>query len=222
MNSNFLIIEDHEDVFENLERKILREFPLAKITIASTCDEGFTLIKKSLLTQPYSLLILDLTFTIEPFNAQLKDGIQVLSALKAKQITLPTIVYSSHNDMQRIHTVINSYKTKSYVLKTSTSNKELLFAIKEVLEGNTYYSKEVQQLLNKRVTYDLKLDDVDMQIIKLLPTNQSIESWKNQVFKKGKAYSYRGIKKRIDKLSQLLDVSNQKELVLKLQELGLL
>ena len=136
---------------------------------------------------------------------------------------IPTIIYSSHDELEHIYPVINNYAPKGYIIKTHNSNEDLLLCISKVLQGEYFYSQKVNDLLYNRVKYTCRLDTVDEQIIKLLPEIDFIKDWDGKIRTSPNEFmSYTSIKKRIDTICQELDVSNSKQLVLKLKQLGLL
>jgi len=222
MKNHLLIIEDEQDTFENLERKITHKFPDALVQVASSCDIGFDYIKKHKITHPISLIVLDLTFKNPKETPIIKGGKQLLKTLKESQINIPTIVYSSHGEMEHIHPVLNNYHPQGYVIKSSNSSDELLFAMERVLVGETYFSQQVHQQQLQRFKYASNIDEIDEQIIQLLAYTTSIKDWEERIENNELSISYKSIKKRIDLLCDSMEVDNEKQLLLKLQRLGII
>jgi len=222
MMQHILIIEDEQDTFENLERKISIHFPEALVTVQSTCDSGFDYIKKVNITNPVSVMILDLTFKNQKPFYILKSGKELLKVLKQNSIDIPTIIYSSHDEMEHIHPVMNNYHPQGYVIKTSASSEELLFGINRILKGENYYSQRVHQQQLQRFKYASNIDEIDEQILQLLPHTTSIKDWEEKIENGEISISYKSIKKRIDLLCDRMEVDNEKQLLLKLQRLAVL
>ena len=222
MKNHVLIVEDHEDVFENLERKITNEFINFQISIADDCDKGFGFIKKNKNINPITILIVDLTFKQTNLNSVLKNGNHLMAALKKENIVIPTIVYSSHDDMRHIHPVIKNYSPNGYVIKSNSSSKELLFAIQQIIIGKSYFSQKIHELQFKRIQYAFEMDNIDEQIIHFLPKANTMIDWEGKVLKENIPISYKSIKARIDLLCQKFEVENEKLLLLKLQRLAIL
>jgi len=222
MKHHLLIADDHEDVYENLERKISLKFSAMEISSAETCDKAYSLILKNKVLNPITILVIDLTFKGYTPNTKLKHGRHLLSKLKNEMFAIPTIVYSSHDDMEHIYPIIKNYNPQGYIIKSNTSNRELLFAIEEVINGKSFFSSKVHKLQMKRVKYDKSLDDIDEQIVNFLPNTNSITDWDGKVLKENVPLSYKSIKKRIDLLCDKFEVSNEKQLLLKLQTLAIL
>jgi DNA-binding NarL/FixJ family response regulator len=222
MKQHILIIEDEQDTFENLERKITHKFPEALVQVASSCDKGFDYIKKHKITHPISLMVLDLTFKNPKETPIIKGGKQLLKTLKENNICIPTIVYSSHGEMEHIHPVLNNYHPNGYIIKSSNSSDELLFAMERVLVGENYFSQQVHQQQLQRFKYASNIDEIDEQIIQLLPNTDSIKNWEEKIEKGEIAISYKSIQKRINLLCDRLEVDNEKLLLLKLQRLAVI
>jgi len=220
MKHHLLIVEDEQDTFENLERKLSIHFPEALVMVQSTCDAGFDYIKKVTIINPVSVLILDLTFKNQKSFYVLKSGKDLLKVLKQKSIHVPTIIYSSHDEMEHIHPIMSNYHPQGYVIKTSTSSEELFFAISRVLNKENYYSQRVHEQQLQRFKYASNIDEIDEQIIELLPHTTSIKDWEEKIEQGEISISYKSIKKRIDLLCDRLEVDNEKQLLLKLQRLA--
>lgn len=222
MEQHLLIVEDQQDVFENLNSKITGHFPSFTIEIADNCDAAFQYIKKHRVLNPVTIIIVDLTFKWLNPNAILKTGKDLLRALSAEQLTIPCLIYSSHDEMEQIYPVITNYDPNGYVIKSNTSSDELLFAIGQVLKGKRYYSQRIHELQKQRLFYAINIDSIDEKIIELLPKINAIIDWEGQIYKGNTPLSYKSIKKRIDKLCASLKVENEKQLLLKLQRLAII
>ncbi|MBN4046950.1 response regulator transcription factor [bacterium AH-315-P13] len=222
MKYHILIIEDEQDTFENMERRIHNNYHEAKISVASNCDLGFDIIKQNKVSFPVTLLILDLTFKNYYANQVIKNGKQLLKHLKINNLNIATIIYSSHDEMEYIHPVINNYHPKGYVIKSHNSSEELIFAIDRIIKGDTYFSQIVHQLQLQRFKYASKIDEVDEQIINFLSKANAIIDWEGKIIKDKAPLSYKSIKKRIDLLCDRLEVENDKQLLLKLQRLAII
>lgn len=220
--AHILLVEDHQDVFENIERKLLDKYPNITFSLATNCDDGYAIIKRHKVTNPISIIILDLSFNTTNSNTVLKDGKALMKELKNNNFNIPILVYSSHDEMDHIYPVITNYNPKGYVIKTHNSSNELLFAIDRILENETYFSQRVHELQLKRIKYSLKIDEIDEQIIQFLPKANHMDDWENKIQGKNGFIKYKAIKNRIDNLCINLEVENEKQLLLKLQRLAII
>lgn len=222
MNKHILIVEDQQDVSENLQRKIKDVFQDTSVSIAHTCDLGFQLINQVKISNPVNLLILDLVFKNTSDNDFLKKGTHLIKKLKENKLNIPTIIYTTHNELNHIYPVINNYNPEGYIIKSHNSTQELLLGISRVLNGETYYSQLVHNLLMNRYKYEFQMDEVDIQIIKLIPEINCLTDWEQKIYKKEVALSTKAIKNRIQKLLLKFEVENEIQLALKFEKLGFL
>lgn len=222
MKKHILIVDDHEDIYENVERKIRAIYPSFIVSIADNCDAAFRIIKQHKMSNPVHILILDLTFKSLHPQALLKKGQDLMAALQKENQLIDVIIYSSHDEMSEVHPVLNNYQPKGYVIKSNSSSQELLLALKNVLLERTYYSQRIHELQLKRIQYSYAIDEIDQQIIRVLPNTNSMSDWEGKILKDGVPLSYKSIKSRIDILCQKLGQENEKQLLLKLQKLAII
>ncbi len=219
---HLLLIEDEQDTLENLVGRIAIAYPYLKISTAFDCDEGFRILNSNKVQFPIDLLITDLTFRRQPESRVIKDGQALLQKIKDLNYKLPRIIYSSHDELKFIHPVMQNFEPEGYVLKSSDSTSELLLAIPRVLNGKTYYSQEVLASQKKRFEYAMQMDEIDKKIIAFLPDINCITDW-DDLFETGKIpIKYKSINKRLQSIFQKMDVSNEKQLLLKLHQLAII
>ncbi|MAO52779.1 MAG: hypothetical protein CML16_18160 [Pusillimonas sp.] len=215
---HILIVEDEQDTLENLKGKLTDAFPAYKISSAFDCDEGFRILNSSKVESPVDLLITDLTFRRQPESRVIKDGQALLQKIKELKYKLPRIVYSSHDELKFIHPVMQNFQPEGYVLKASDSSSELLLAIPRILKGESYFSQEVHTNQQKRFAFALQLDDIDKKIIEYLPDINCITDW-DELYEAGRLpIKYKSVNKRLQSIFEKMDVSNEKQLLLKLYQ----
>lgn len=221
---HILIVDDHQDITENLERKFSKVFPNSIVYTASNCDIAFDYIKLNKVNKPISLLILDLSFNHNPSNVVLKEGFELLDAIKKASISIKTIIYTSHKTIFHIHPIMEAFNPEGYVIKTHISNSVLLNASNMVIEGGRYYDSVIIEARFTRLGYEKKLDSIDRAILKKLPEIVDVtKDWEGVIIKKdGTPMSYNSIKTRLDKMLDKFEVDTQAQLLLKLQKGGFL
>lgn len=217
--NHILIVDDHQDIRENLLSKLRLDYPNFQISVASSCDLAVDLINRNKLKNPVNVLILDLTFKNNTLHV-LKSGRALLKLLKENNILIPTVIYTSHDELEHIHPIINSYNPLGYIIKGDDTYEELLFAIQKALKGYKHYTHEVHIALKRRVVFEFDLDKVDEQIIIILPYCTSMQDWEGKILKDNVPLVYKSIHNRIKNLLIRFEVDNEKQLLLKLQRLG--
>lgn len=136
-----------------------------------------------------------------------KNGIEILRWLNSvKKIHTKPLVLTMHND-ERIFNEAFDQGVKAYLVKDN-SIEEIVFAINEVLLGNTYVSPVLQEHLTNRNNYKKKakelheaitqLTQTEIKTLKLVAqnmsskdiadllfvTNKSIENYRSRICKK--------------------------------------
>ena len=113
---------------------------------------------------------------------------------------------------------MQNFEPEGYVLKASDSTNELLLAIPRVLNGKTYYSQEVLDSQKKRFEFAMQLDEIDKKIIAFLPDINCITDW-DDLYEAGKIpIKYKSVNKRLQSIFEKMDVTNEKQLLLKLYQ----
>ncbi len=219
---HILIVEDEQDTLENLQMRITVAFPDVQVSKAFDCDEGFRILNASKVEFPVELLITDLTFRRQPECRSIKNGMEFLQKLKTLNYHLPRIVYSSHDELLFIHPVMKNFEPEGYILKARDSTEELIFAIRRITQGKTYYSQEVLNSQKQRFFFAEQLDYIDEKIIAFLPEINSITDWET-LYETGKMpIKYKSVNKRLHAIFEKLDVANEKQLLLKLQKMAII
>lgn len=222
--SHILIVEDHQDIFENIERKLQTIYPEFKISLACNCDIAYDIIKKSKGINPVTLLVLDLEFN-QRQNTILKDGKALLKQLKEKSHTIPTVIYTSHDEAIMVASILDNFEVNGFVVKSHNSSKDLCFAIDKALNNDYFFSHTINKLIQNKLKFRHIIDSIDIIILEHLPNISSTEEWKQIIPNSASSsgyMSYNAIKTRLEKIKDELNVANDKQLVLKLRQIGYL
>jgi len=132
-----LIADDHPIIREGL-KQILKISP--DIVIKGEASNGDEVLKL-LRDNKYDLILLDLSLPK-------KNGIEVLKEIRKKLPKLPILILSIHSDE---HFIIEALRSgaSGYITKDSIP-EELILAIKNVYNGQTYINQKVaEKLINK-------------------------------------------------------------------------
>jgi hypothetical protein len=108
------------------------------------------------------------------------------------------------------------------LLKDNLNTTELLFAINQILLGETYYTHIVHQKILKRSIIQISMDDVALQILQELPNHTKLSNMVGSIKKDGKFMKIRSIESKLSKLRLTLNAKNNTDLVLKAKELGII
>ena len=213
MFQNVLIAEDQNTINKGLERT-LGELKINNITTTQYCDDALLKIKSGLQTgQIYDLLITDLSFKEDHRERTLTSGDELIDAIKTIQPNIKVIIFSVEHRIGKIKNLIDNYEINAYVEKGRDESIEIKKAIQSVLDGKTYCSPGINQLL--RNTDDIsqtdKYDELLLQLLaKGLKRDQIASYFQNNDFP---ARSLSSIEKRINKLKVLFDAHTSEQLV---------
>jgi len=192
-NFNIAIVDDHDCILQGITSYLKRTFVNANIQVFT---EGTDFLNQSKAKQ-MDVCIVDL---------QLQDieGIKVIKSLKKLQPLSKVIVYTMHDELWVVKTLMNMSDVDGVVLKNSPLDS-LRKAVEEVYKGEKYYCQKIksikQEHKNEPITsMFLKetFSDTYLEIIKFIAkgltsqqiadkmghTKNTIMSYKKDIFRK--------------------------------------
>lgn len=201
---------------------VLKSLGITDVQQVQYCDDAYLKIKSAVLVQePYDLLITDLSFKADHRPQVYNSGEALVKQLKEEYPELKTIVYSVEDRLQKVRTLMQSYKANAYVCKGRRGLIELATAIKLVYDDNIYVSPQVEHALSSKS--DLEIDDYDIELIKQLSNGLSQDEI--SVYLKVNAISPSSlstIEKRLNKLKSQFRANNASHLVAITKDLGVI
>ena len=134
---NIFIVDDHRLFKDGLKSLLSID---NEINILGEASNGKELLKK-LEDQAPDVILLDI-------NMPEMDGVEVLRILAKSHAQIRLCIISTHDDARLVREIWK-LGAQGYILKSSSSDEELIRAIKIIHEGGTYYSKEINEKLRK-------------------------------------------------------------------------
>lgn len=125
-----VIVDDHRLVREAWKLLLSRD---ENISVIAICEDGGQAIETAKSLQP-DVILMDIT--MEPIN-----GVDATRLIREFDEQVKIIGVSVHSDLTHVNAIINA-GANGYVTKNSGGD-EMIFAIKEVMRGNTYICKEI-------------------------------------------------------------------------------
>lgn len=216
-----LINDDHDAIVESVAQ-VLRSNGITEIDKAQYCDEAYLQLKKAELEEkPYDLLITDLSFKSDHRDVKLVSGEDLIEKLREEETTIPIIVYSMKDQIQKVRGLVNKNGINGYVCKDRNGSKELNEAITAVLNGNLFLSPQVSKALQPKS--NMEIDDFDIQLINLLSKGLSQEEISDDLKSKSiTPNSLSTIEKRLNKLKIQFRANNTIHLIAITKDLGLI
>jgi DNA-binding NarL/FixJ family response regulator len=130
---NIVIVDDHEMFTEGL-KSLLYQSP--RYEVIATCADGTELLDR--------IDELDCHVLLLDINMPKLDGIRTLREIRVRKPKLPVIILSTYSSKEFLRSAI-SLSANGYVSKNTT--KETLYeAIEKVLNGESYFCNQVEEL----------------------------------------------------------------------------
>lgn len=221
MFKKVLINDDHDAIIDNVAQ-ILNNNNVDTIEKSQYCDEAFLKIKKAELdNEPFQLLITDLSFKRDHRNTKINNGEDLIIKLRQDYSTMPIIVYSMKDQLQKVRVLVNHYAVNGYVCKDRKGSIELDRAIKSVVTGELFLSPQVCRALNPKS--NLEIDNFDIHLLNLLSKGMSQDEISSNL--KSNAISPNSlstVEKRLNKLKIQFKANNATHLVAVTKDLGII
>ncbi|MBW2961030.1 response regulator transcription factor [Mesonia aestuariivivens] len=173
-----VIIADDHAMFVDGLRSILTNEP--DITIKLTASNGEEVLKYLQINkdEKIDLLITDL-------NMPKMDGMALNKAIKSQFYGVKTLVVSMMEKPNTIKTLTED-NVNGYLSKNS-EKKELLKAIRTILEGENYFSPAIQQALIKGMTdakkmQEIKLTKREKEVLSLIAKEYTTQEIADELF----------------------------------------
>ena len=209
-----LIADDHAMVRDGVKNLIHQNKDLTVIGEAKSGNETLELYER---LKP-DLLILDISMPD-------MNGMEVSRHILGKNPQANIIILSMYDDEDYISRCLE-YGVKGYVVKNE-SGSELEYAIKSVLQGKNYFSRQAQDVIFKKYSQNvtrkklkedtIKLTKRELEIIGLISDGLTSQQMADRLF-----ISHRTVETHRANLMKKLSVKNAIELVKKAQQLNLL
>lgn len=201
----------------------LQELGIPDIQFSKYCDETFLKIKKAQLdTEPFDLLITDLSFKTDHRNEKLQSGEELIRALKMEQPNLKILVFSIEDKTHRVKNLVENEGINGYVLKGRNSIPELKKAIQSIYDNDTVFlSPTIANLIGDKSM--LEIEKYDLELMKLLSNGLNLEEI-SQGFKEREISpcGTSSLEKRINKLKIFFRANNNAHLIAITKDLGLI
>ncbi|OQW39257.1 MAG: DNA-binding response regulator [Proteobacteria bacterium SG_bin4] len=134
-----MLVDDHAMLRHGMAMMINMEPDLEVFAEAGDGDEAMQILKKS---GPADIVLLDVTL-------KTVSGFEVIKNMHALIPTLPVLFVSMHDESVYAERALRA-GARGYVMKQEPG-ETLLTAIREVLKGNIYLSKNMQEKLLKKI-----------------------------------------------------------------------
>lgn len=221
MFKKVLIAEDHESANISV-RKTLAELGIVDTDYVFYCDHAMTRIQKALKSDdPYDLLITDLSFEEDHNQQNLSGGTELIKAARNAQPDLKVIVFSAENKTAVIDDLFKELAINGYVRKARNDAKDLKLAMSSIYKGQTYTSVDLKKAIKEKNSHEFTAFDI--KIISLLSTGTPQKDiplylQKNNIKPSGLS----SVEKRFSLMREVLDFSNNGQLIAYCKDMGII
>jgi DNA-binding NarL/FixJ family response regulator len=169
-----LIADDHEVVRQGVKQILIDEFGEARFGEAVNAAELLQRIRK----QKWDLVLLDI-------NMPGRGGLEALVDLKKERPELPVLVLSMFSEQEYALRALKA-GASGYLTKQGLG-RELVQAVKKVLEGGRYITPTLAELLAAGVIKNStelpheKLSDREYQVMKFIASAKSVKEIANEL-----------------------------------------
>jgi len=139
VKAKVMLIDDHAMLRHGMAMLINMEPDMEVFAEAGDGNEALAILKK---TGPVDIVLLDVTL-------KTVSGFEVIKSMHALIPTLPVLFISMHDESVYAERALRA-GARGYVMKQEPG-EVLLTAIREVLRGNVYLSKQMHDKLLKRI-----------------------------------------------------------------------
>lgn len=201
----------------------LQELQIQNIQHTKYCDDALLKIKiANHENQPFELLISDLSFKPDHRKNHLKNGVELIAAVKKEQPNLKVIAYSIEDKSFQIQLLFTTLAINAYIIKGRNSLPELKKAIQAIFNHPEIKISPIALYANTNKTL-IEIESYDIELLKKLAEGLIVQEISNQ-FKTSNTIPFgsSSIEKRINKLKIYFKANNNVHLIAIAKDLGLL
>lgn len=158
--ARIMLVDDHAMLRHGMATLINLESDMGVVAEAGDGTEAMAILRKKI---PVDLVLLDMTL-------KTVSGLEVVKNLHAADPALKVLFVSMHDESVYAERALRA-GAQGYIMKHEPG-EVLLAAIREVLKGNIYLSKQMQEKLLKRIATGV--NEVEQSINTLTPSEFEI------------------------------------------------
>ena len=158
-----LMVDDHPIIIEGYQNTLMatkNEDQTLIIDTANDCDTANLLMQKSAQDVPYDVLFFDIRLPGSK-DGKITSGEDLGVIAKKILPNAKIIILTMFNESYRIHNIIKNVDPDGFLIKSDLTSSELAEAFQHILVSPPYYSSTVSIFLNKLVTSDIHIDDIN-------------------------------------------------------------
>lgn len=220
MFRKILIAEDHESSNFSVQ-KVSEELEIPNVDHVYYCDDAFVKLQRSLESEPYELLITDLSFEEDHRKQLIKNGGELIRSCREIHPELKVIVFSAEHRLGVIDLLFTELKIDGFVRKARSDSRELKKAIELVDNNETYISHDLKLPVKSMNT--LEFSNYDIVLLQLLSEGILQKNIPKILQERGIfPNSLSSVEKRMNAMKLALTVKNNEQLIAYCKDLGII
>jgi len=202
---NILIIDDHHTIIEGYKNVLskIKEYKL-RILKANSCDQAI----KAINNNTFDVVFIDIQLPASE-DGTITSGEDLALLIKKEFSETKIIISTMFDSPHRLQNILKTIPHNGILIKSDSTAKIILKAFETILQGNSFYSKTVQKLINKIIVNDELLDEYNKKIIYYLSQGVKTKNLTQYI-----PLSLSALEKRKNHIKQLFNVNGDDEQLL--------
>lgn len=216
-----IIAEDYESSNISVQ-KIVEDLNIAESKFVSYCDDALTWIKVALAnSNPYELLITDLSFDEDHRKQDINTGQKLIDAVRKVQPDIKILVFSVEKKEAIIEKLFKEQHIDAYVKKGRDDVRDLKKAIHKVFNDHHYLSAGISIEGNKNNAFEFT--EYDTMLISLLANGELVKNIPDHLkTHQLKPNSISAVEKRLKEIKTNLNLNSNEQLIAISKDFGII
>lgn len=162
-----LMIDDHPLILEGYSKILIEnraDLYEMRIETAHSCDEAMSRIESSLGGKAYDIFFLDMSLPPST-DREFLSGEDIGKEIRKVSPHSKLAVLTMFSENLRLLNIMKSLKPDAFMIKSDVGSKEFLEAFDNILQGKTYSSQTIHDLMRKQITHHYEITKTDQDIL---------------------------------------------------------
>ena len=204
---NVLVVDDHPMTVSGYIQSLSLNglFPeLPFFFKAYSCEEAFSKLTSSI---SFDLAMID--YGLPSYAAEnIHSGIDLARLIRRQHPDCKIIIITAHTEVLTVYDIFKKVQPEGLLVKNDITPENLPTIFSQIMEGSTYQSPTVKNIIKEIWKKDLMVDDTNRQILLYLSKGYKIKKIEHTLL-----LSLSAIQRRIAQMKAAFDVKEDSSLV---------